>query len=524
MVVSSILSLLTGDPGSHPRGMEIQTLTNGLDVLSTTEQRATPYADSVRQLVGETKARLLVPGHGGGPAVSERLTQLLGEKALNLDVTSMLWGIDRTASDGLESARSLAASAYGARKTWFLTNGASQGNRMAIIALASRETDSHGIVAQRSAHSSLVDGLVVTGLHPAFVTPTIDAELGIAHGVHPDDIAEALKRTPGTKAVYIISPSYFGAVSDVRAIADVAHDHGVPLIVDGAWGAHFGFHGDLPANPISQGADVLVSSTHKMGGSLHQSAMLHLANGPFADELEPLLDRAHRTTQSTSFSSLLTASLDVARSELVTRPDRITVSLNSASRLVTALENAGFPVASRNFTELRGVVSYDPLNVTIDVRSTGIDGAEVRERLALEHGILTELATSSTVVALIPPGTELQESDLVEALTALRRGENAGSRSGIPALPGTGAMKLSPRDAYFAQAEVVDAEAAIGRISTESLAAYPPGIPNVMPGEVITQEIVDFLRAVATSPGGYIRGALDAGIENFRVVRDPSDQ
>jgi arginine decarboxylase len=342
--------------------MELQTLTSGLDVLSPTEQHATPYADSVRQLVGETKARLLVPGHGGGPAVSERLTQLLGEKALNLDVTGMLWGIDRIASDGLESARTLAAGAYGARKTWFLTNGASQGNRMALIALASRETGnrSHGIIAQRSAHSSFVDGLVVTGLHPAFVTPTIDAELGIAHGVHPDDIAEALKQTPGTKAVYIISPSYFGAVSDVRAIADVAHDHGVPLIVDGAWGAHFGFHSDLPANPISQGADVLVSSTHKMGGSLHQSAMLHLSDGPFADELEPLLDRAHRTTQSTSVSSLLTASLDVARSELATRPDRITVSLNSASRLVTALENAGFPVASRDFTKLRGVASYDP--------------------------------------------------------------------------------------------------------------------------------------------------------------------
>ncbi|PRB43099.1 hypothetical protein CQ020_06295 [Arthrobacter sp. MYb23] len=123
--------------------MEIETLTSGLDVLSTTEQRATPYADSVRQLVGEAKARLLVPGHGGGPAVSERLTQLLGEPALNLDVTSMLWGVDRTASDGLKSARTLAASAYGARKTWFLTNGSSQGNRMALIALASRETDSH---------------------------------------------------------------------------------------------------------------------------------------------------------------------------------------------------------------------------------------------------------------------------------------------------------------------------------------------------------------------------------------------
>ncbi|PRB43100.1 hypothetical protein CQ020_06300 [Arthrobacter sp. MYb23] len=130
--------------------------------------------------------------------------------------------------------------------------------------------------------------------------------------------------------------------------------------------------------------------------------------------------------------------------------------MNSASRLIAALENAGFPVASHDFTKLRGVVSYDPLNVTIDVRSIGIDGAEVRERLALEHGILTDLATSSTVVALLPPGTDLQESDLVEALTAIRRGGNAGSRSGIPPLAGTGALKLTPRDAYFAQAVVVD--------------------------------------------------------------------
>ena len=486
----------------------------------TQTQAAAPYAESVQRFADRAAARLLVPGHGGGGDVTPGLAEFLGEQAVHLDVTPLLWTIDRGAGNGLDQARALAARAWGARRTWFLTNGASQGNRMALIALAGRGSGGNQVIAQRSAHSSFVDGLVVTGLVPAFVTPAIDTELGIAHGVHPDDVSAALDRQPDVKGVYVISPSYFGAVSDVREIAEVAHRHGVPLIVDGAWGAHFGFHPDLPPNPILEGADVLVSSTHKMGGSLHQSAMLHLADGPFADELEPLVDRAHRMTQSTSWSSVLTASLDIARRELATRPDRISTAITSARRLVNVLEAAGFPVASGGFAGLRGVIASDPLNITIDVRPAGIDGAEVRERLALEHGILTEMATSSTVVALIPPGMNADEYAFLDALSALSKDRPAAARI-PPPLPATGPMRISPRAAYFARAEVVTAAEAIGRISAESLAAYPPGIPNVMPGEVITAETVEFLRAVATSPGGHVRGALDPAISNLRIVQDP---
>ncbi|MFN6548364.1 aminotransferase class I/II-fold pyridoxal phosphate-dependent enzyme [Mycolicibacterium nivoides] len=481
-------------------------------------QSNVPYVDAVKNLADRATARLLVPGHGGGGDVAPALTSVIGAAPVHLDVTPLLWGIDRGPDDGLEAARMLAAQAWGARRTWFLTNGASQANRMALVALAGMSRGDRSVVAQRSAHSSFVDGLVVTGLTPEFVLPTIDTELGIAHGVHPSDVAAALARRPYARGVYVISPSYFGAVSDVRAIADVAHTHGIPLIVDNAWGAHFGFHPDLPANPLSLGADLLVSSTHKMGGSLHQSAMLHLAPGPFAEELEQLVDRAHRLTQSTSWSSILTASLDIARRELATKPERISSAMAGARRLIAALESAGIPVASTHFSALRGVVANDPLNVTIDVRGTGIDGAEVRERLALDYGILTEMATASTVVALIPPGLDVDEHAFVDALTRIARGHNPVPRNRIPPLPAVGEMLLTPRDAYFASAETVAAEDAIGRISAESLAAYPPGIPNVMPGEIIARETVQFLRAVSTSPGGYVRGALNPAITHLRVV------
>ncbi|MFD4937445.1 aminotransferase class I/II-fold pyridoxal phosphate-dependent enzyme [Streptomyces virginiae] len=488
-------------------------------------QLCAPYAEAVLRHAGRDWLRLNVPGHAAAPGSD--LAGLFGSRITALDFPPLLDGIDLGPDTPLDRALALAAEAWGARRTWFLTNGASQGNQIAsMVAPALGRT----LVVQRSVHSSVIDGLVLSGLDAVFVQPSVDPEQGIAHGVTAADVAEALERTPDAAAVYIVSPSYFGAVADVRAIADTAHSAGVPLIVDEAWGSHFGFHPGLPANALSAGADLATSSTHKLAGSLTQSAMLHLAEGPFADLLEPLVDRAFRLVQSTSASALLTASLDLARRSLVTGAGATGGSIAAADRVRRAVRALGrFTVVSDGFHAFPDIVGTDPLRVAIDTRAGGITGHEARRRLFRDHQIMVEVATDAAVVAVIGAGSAPDTDRFVEALhtlpsplTTAPAGAGTGAAAGAGAemlrLPAPGATKLSAREAFLSPALVVAAEEAVGRISADTLAAYPPGIPNVLPGEVITAEAVRFLQRTAAAPNGHVRGALDLGVTRLRVV------
>ncbi|MGW7126122.1 aminotransferase class I/II-fold pyridoxal phosphate-dependent enzyme, partial [Streptomyces sp. NPDC054901] len=345
---------------------------------TTTDQSYAPYAEALVAHSGRDWLRLNVPGHAAAPGSA--LTDRFGARVTALDFPPLLDGLDVGPDNPLEQALALAARAWGARRTWFLTNGASQGNQIAsMVAPALGRT----LVVQRSVHSSVVDGLVLSGLDAVFVQPSVDPEQGIAHGVTAGDVAQALRRAPDAAAVYVVSPSYFGAVADVRAIADAAHAAGVPLIVDEAWGSHFGFHPALPAGALALGADLVTSSTHKLAGSLTQSAMLHLADGPFADRLEPLVDRCFRLVQSTSASALLTASLDLARRALVSGADRITGSVAAADAVRGAVRARGrFGLVCDRFHRFPDITAADPLRIAVDTRAGGITGHEARQSLS----------------------------------------------------------------------------------------------------------------------------------------------
>jgi lysine decarboxylase len=292
----------------------------------------------------------------------------------------------------------------------------------------------------------------------------------------------------------------------------------VPLVVDEAWGAHFGFHPELPGNALAQGADLVVSSTHKLGGSLTQSALLHLGRGPFSERLEPLVNRAFRSLQSTSASSLLTLSLDIARSSLAVHGrDRIGRSLQAAQRLRVGVRSGGrFEDLSDRFLAAPGVVALDPLRVVIDTRRAGISGHEARQLLFERHGVHTEMATDSVIVAVIGAGAE---PDVERALRAIDALPDHGATAGRAiTLPEPGPQVVSLRDAYFARAELVPSSRAVGRVSADSLAAYPPGIPNILPGELISAQTLDFLQRTANSPFGHVRGAVDPKLAHLRVL------
>lgn len=290
-------------------------------------------------------------------------------------------------------------------------------------------------------------------------------------------------------------------------------------MVDEAWGAHFGFHPELPQNALSLGADLVTSSTHKLGGSLTQSAMLHLGDGPFADALEPLVQRAYMVTMSTSPSALLLASLDIARQALEAGESRIGESIAAAEHIRSEIRRRGrFQIVSDTW-HFDEIIATDPLRVSVDVRAAGLNGHAVRDELIRSYGIYTEISTDACIVAFLGPGFAPDGHRFVGALHQLEStGALAYADTYALPLPRTGNLNMRPRDAWFAPAVTVPAYEAVGRVSADSLAAYPPGIPNVMPGEVITEEVVDFLRTVAASPGGYVRGAIDPDVDRLRVV------
>jgi lysine decarboxylase len=480
------------------------------------DQTQTPYADALTAYADADLLRLDVPGHQASPAAQPGLADFLGGRVLELDVPPLTHGVDHgDAPTPLGQAAYLAAQAWGARRTWFLTNGASKGNLVACLALRGLGEQ---VVLQRSVHSSVVDGLALAGLDAAFVYPSIDPDLGIAHGVTPDALESVLDANPDAVAAYVVTPSYFGAVADVAALARVAHDHGVPLVVDEAWGSHFGFHRDLPVNALRLGADLVISSTHKLAGSLTQSAMLHLGDGDFADRLEPLIDRAFRSMQSTSASALLMASLDHARKQLAVHgATTITASLDAVDKIRGRVDAEGrFATVDARMLAFDDVVALDPLRVVIDTKVGGISGHEARHLLFEQHRIHLEMSTDSVVVAVVGAGAVPDVDRLIDALHALPR---VDTEVGAPiALPAPGRRATSVRAAYFTATEVVPAAEAVGRVSADTVAAYPPGIPNLLPGEVVTAEVVDFLQQTAAAPFGHVRGALVKDMSLLRVV------
>ena len=230
-------------------------------------QSDTPYLDALRAYAARDPGRFHVPGHKGGPGADPALREAIGPAALALDIPALTYGIDvGVEPNALQEAQRLAAEAWGAKRAWFLVNGASQGNHVALLTLAHRGRE---VIVQRNAHSSTVDALVLSGLRPTFVAPEVDPELHIAHCMTPAALDRALSETPGAVGATVVSPTYFGAVADVAALAEVAHGHGVPLVVDEAWGAHLAFHESLPRHALSLGADLVVSSTHKIVGQPH---------------------------------------------------------------------------------------------------------------------------------------------------------------------------------------------------------------------------------------------------------------
>jgi lysine decarboxylase len=483
------------------------------------EQPLAPYLEAVTAYGFRGSTRFHVPGHKGGGGADPGLRTAIGENALLLDVPQDIEGIDvGPPPTPYERAEQLAAAAYGAQRSWFLTNGATQGNHALCLALAPPGTR---IVLQRNSHASLIDGLVLSGGLPSFVSPEYDPELGMAHGVTPEALAEALRRAPDARGAFIVSPTYYGMAADVGACAEVAHAAGVPLIVDCAWGAHFGFHAQLPETPLRLGADAMIASTHKIVGSLTQSAMLLVSGSGRVDA--GAVARAVRLVRSTSPSSLLMVSLDAARRQLAVHGEALLDrTIHAAARARAAIEAiGGCAIVGAGFVGRPGIAGWDPLRIVVDVRGTGCTGYEVAAALRASYDTYVELATHATIVLVLGIGQptdslERVAHDLGETVRRIRRDTPAPEVARLPATLEHETV-VPPRDAFLGRSEAVAVEDAIGRISCESIAGYPPGVPTLLPGERVTVEVVAYLREL-TAAGARLHGAADPTFATVRVL------
>jgi arginine/lysine/ornithine decarboxylase len=483
------------------------------------DQPTAPYLDAVVAYAFRGPARYHVPGHKGGPGADPGLRKAIGVDGLAADVPQDIQGIDLGPSPTpYERAELLAADAFGAARSWFLTNGATQGNHALCLALAPLGTR---IVAQRNSHASIVDGLVLSGGVPSFVAPEYDEERGITHCVTPTALEQALREAPDAEAAFVVSPTYFGMAADVAGLAEVAHTAGVPLVVDQSWGPHFGFHEDLPPTALSQGADAMLTSTHKIAGSLTQSAMLHVGDSDRIDA--GAVGRALRLLRSTSPSSLLLASLDGARRQLALHGEQLLWETLNAIEVAREklLTIPGIELVDASLIGRMGVAHYDPLRIVLDVRGTGRTGYEIADALRRSYDVHVELPMQATIVFIVGLGESAATlrrlaGDIDEVVKRL-----AEPGATAPIMPPQTSLRnevaLPPREAFLGVAEQVPVDDAIGRISCESIASYPPGVPALLPGERISSDTVAYLRELAAS-GARLHGASDPAFETINVL------
>ncbi len=472
-------------------------------------QYKTPYFSKLKAYALSNVTPFDVPGHKLGK-VKNDLMDFTGAPMFMLDANAPL-GLDTLGKPHgvIKEAEKLMASACGADKSYFLTNGTSVGI-LAMIMSACRANDK--IILPRNVHKSVINALILSGAMPIFVKPDIDIELGIANGVFFENYVEAITNHPDAKAVFVINPTYFGIASDLVRITEYAHDNDMMVLVDEAHGAQFYFSDKLPISAMAAGADISATSIHKTAASLTQSSVL-LTKGKRVDQirLRSTLNMLH----STSPSSLLIASLDVARKTMYFEGERrISKLLQMADKARTMLRQIpGIKVIDTDYVQQRPGFAFDLTKIVIKVSDLGLSGFEVFQRLRRRYNIQMELAESHIVLAVLTIGTTKDDLEhLTQAFRDLSE-KYYKVRKRLPKIkfiyqfPETYAR---PRDAYHAPKLQLPFEETYDEISAESIMIYPPGIPFVIPGEIITKEVINDIKFYLKK-GSVIHSDLDNG-------------
>jgi len=490
--------------------------------MRTLSQKRAPILEGLEEFEKENGTSFGVPGHKSGKGAPSNVTSLLGKRAFQGDATTQKGIDDRRMSKRVQQqAEKLAAEAWGAKHCFFSTNGSSLSVHVALLAVAN---PGDTVLVARNTHKSLVAALIMANVKPVFLEADYDKTWEIEHGVAAEELEKNLKAHPQAKGVFIISPTTFGIVCDLKKLARICHEHEVPFIVDEAWGAHYPFHPGMPPSAMHCGADIAVASIHKTMAGLEQASII-LLNGRRVPQERVML--AYDLLESTSPSVPILATIDASRSQFVEEGEKlIEKMLENACWVRDKLsEIEGVRVMGKAILDGDARYALEETKVFFDVSDLGVTGYQAEDWLKKEHNVSLQLSDARHLLAVFTVGNDLKSARKlvsgVRALAEWARAEPEHRKSPPNDLPRLPELKtklvMTPTKAFFGEVEHVPLKKAVGRVAAEMVSPYPPGIPRILPGELITEAHIQYFE-VGMREGFFVLDPSDMTLRTLRIV------
>lgn len=474
------------------------------------KQKLAPIYEALQKFRKKRVVPFDVPGHKRGRGNPE-LVDLLGEKCVGLDVNSMkpLDNLCHPVSV-IHEAEKLTADAFKAENAFLMVGGTTSAVQNMILSVCKAGDK---IILPRNVHKSVINAMVLCGAIPVYVNPKINPVLGIALGMELSCVEEAIKNNPDAVAVFVNNPTYYGICSDIKEIVKLAHSYGMKVLADEAHGTHFYFNKNLPISAMEAGADMAAISMHKSGGSLTQSSILLTNTGVNPDYVRQIIN----LTQTTSASYLLLSSLDISRRNLALRGEE---SFEKVAKMAEYARNeineiGGYYAYGKELINGTSVFNFDITKLSIYTLGIGLAGIEVYDLLRDEYDIQIEFGDFGNILAYISIGDRIQDIErLVGALADIERlykKDKTGMLSGEYIQP---EVVVTPQKAFYSEKVSLPIKEACGKICGEFVMCYPPGIPILAPGEMITKEIAEYI-IYAKEKGCSMQGTEDPKVNNI---------
>ncbi len=477
-------------------------------------QNDAPIYDALQKFKSMRVVPFDVPGHKRGRGNAE-LTDFLGQKCMDVDVNSMkpLDNLCHPVSV-IREAEEIAAEAFGAANAFFMVGGTTSAVQNMIM-YACKSGDK--IIMPRNVHRSAINALILCDAVPVYVNPDVNENLGIALGMSVEQVEKAIEENPDAKAVMVNNPTYYGICSDLKKITQLAHSKGMLVLVDEAHGTHFYFGEGFPVSAMAAGADIASISMHKSGGSLTQSSFLLMGKNINSDYMRQIVN----LTQTTSASYLLLSSLDISRKRLAVHGKEIFAKTVDYAEYARSEINqiGGYYAYSRELINGDSIFDFDVSKLSIHTLPIGLAGIEVYDLLRDEYDIQIEFGDIGNILAYLSVGDRRQDIErLISALSEIKRRfgkESTGMLSQEYINP---IVAEAPRKAFYSEKVSLPLEETAGRVCSEFVMCYPPGIPILAPGELITEDIIKYIK-YAKLKGCSMTGTEDINIEHLNVLK-----
>ena len=482
--------------------------------MSKLDQSRAPILEALEEMKTARLVPFDVPGHKRGKGNPD-LTAFLGEKCLSVDVNSMKM-LDNLCHpvSVIKEAEELAADAFGAAHAFFMVGGTTSAVQSMVLSVCKR---GEKIILPRNVHRSVINIMILCGAVPVYVNPDMNHDLGIALGMRLSEVEKAIKENPDAKAILVNNPTYYGICSNLKGITELAHAHGMKMLVDEAHGTQLYFGKGLPMTAMQAGADMAAVSMHKSGGSLTQSSFLLTGPSMNSGYVRQIIN----LTQTTSGSYLLMSSLDISRRTLALHGEetfeKVMGMVDYARKEINQIGD--YYAYSKELINGDSIYDFDVTKLIVNTLPVGLAGIEVYDLLRDEYDIQTEFGDIGNCLAYVSVGDRPRDIErLVSALAEIRRLYKKDRTGLMTAEYINPKVIYSPQDAFYSEKQSLPLEECKDMVCAEFVMCYPPGIPILAPGELITQEILDYI-IYAKEKGCSMTGPEDMEIKCLNVMK-----